>query len=184
MTLGEKLQNARKVKGYSQEDLAYKLNVSRQAVQKWESGRALPETSKLSQISSLLDISLDYLLKEEEQASSDISNESIDTSSNISLDKDLLLEEKRYTRIKGWLLLGTVLGPMIFGGAFVGVSIAMVIIAVCYYFINIPLCYFCLKNIKGCKDYNILKKWGIISIFLISLIGGILILITNRKENN
>lgn len=44
MSLSENLQNLRKIKNMSQEELAEKLNVSRQAVSKWESGNGYPET--------------------------------------------------------------------------------------------------------------------------------------------
>lgn len=68
MDFGQTLQQRRKEKGYSQEALAFELNVSRQAVSKWESSQGYPETEKLLQISSLLDISLDELLKGKPQA--------------------------------------------------------------------------------------------------------------------
>lgn len=61
MDFGEKLQNLRKENGLSQEQLAEKLNVSRQAVSKWESG-ALPDVDNIVKISSFFDCSLDYLL--------------------------------------------------------------------------------------------------------------------------
>ena len=47
MSLSENLQNLRKIKNMSQEELAEKLNVSRQAVSKWESGNGYPETEKI-----------------------------------------------------------------------------------------------------------------------------------------
>ena len=64
MSFGEKLQQLRKEKGLSQEDLAYQLNVSRQAVSKWESQNGYPEMEKMILISELFQVSLDYLLKE------------------------------------------------------------------------------------------------------------------------
>lgn len=65
MTFGEKLKALRKEKGYSQEQLAVLLDVSRQAVSKWESDRGLPEIEKLLQLSGLFGVTLDHLLKEE-----------------------------------------------------------------------------------------------------------------------
>lgn len=62
MTLGEKLKNARKSTGLSQEQLAEKLCVSRAAVAKWETDRGLPDVMNLKAISQLLDISIDALL--------------------------------------------------------------------------------------------------------------------------
>lgn len=67
MNFCEKLQNLRKEKGMTQEELAEKLNISRQAVSKWESNQTMPETDKIIQIANLFDVSLDYLLKNEEE---------------------------------------------------------------------------------------------------------------------
>lgn len=65
MTFGEKLKALRREKGYSQEELADLLNVSRQAVSKWESDRGLPEIDNILQISNMFGVTLDYLLKSE-----------------------------------------------------------------------------------------------------------------------
>ena len=64
MTLGDKLSKLRKENNYTQEQLAGVLGVSRQAISKWESDIAYPETDKLIRISELFDCSLDYLLKD------------------------------------------------------------------------------------------------------------------------
>ena len=65
--LSEKLYRLRKNSGLSQEQLAEKLNVSRQAISKWESGTAVPESEKLVTISNYFGVSVDYLLKDEEE---------------------------------------------------------------------------------------------------------------------
>ena len=62
MTLGEKLTQARKTAGLTQADVAAKLNVSRQAVSRWESGQSKPSTEKLLALGDLYGISLDQLL--------------------------------------------------------------------------------------------------------------------------
>ncbi|MBR6536032.1 MAG: helix-turn-helix transcriptional regulator [Lachnospiraceae bacterium] len=62
MNFAEKLYTLRTQGGYSQEVLAEKLNVSRQAVSKWETGPTLPETDKLIAISELFNVSIDSLL--------------------------------------------------------------------------------------------------------------------------
>ena len=64
MNFAQKLTNLRIQNGYSQEKLAEKLYVSRQAVSKWEVGTTLPETDKIVAISNFFDVSIDYLLKE------------------------------------------------------------------------------------------------------------------------
>ena len=63
MSLSENLQNLRKIKNMSQEELAEKLNVSRQAVSKWESGNGYPETEKIISICEIFNCSMDQLVK-------------------------------------------------------------------------------------------------------------------------
>jgi len=63
--LSEKLYKLRKNSGLSQEQLAEQLNVSRQAISKWEQGTAIPESEKLISISNYFDVTVDYLLKED-----------------------------------------------------------------------------------------------------------------------
>lgn len=62
MMFGDKIAKCRKENNYTQEQLADLLGVSRQAVSKWESGTAYPETDKLIRMSKLFHCSLDYLL--------------------------------------------------------------------------------------------------------------------------
>ena len=63
MTLGEKISCLRKKAGYSQEKLAELMNVSRQAVTKWESGKANPDTENLIRLAEIFGVSLDELCK-------------------------------------------------------------------------------------------------------------------------
>ena len=65
MTFGEKLLMLRKQKNFSQEELAEKIGVSRQAVSRWESGETMPDSSNLLQISNLFCVSADYLLRDD-----------------------------------------------------------------------------------------------------------------------
>ena len=78
MTFGEKLKEARKEAGLSQEQLAQKLSVSRSAVAKWESDKGMPDVNNLKAISQLLDVSVDYLLDEDEKLSFNETKEAID----------------------------------------------------------------------------------------------------------
>ena len=64
MRFYEKLQFLRKEKGFSQEELADRLGVSRQAVSKWESDMSYPETEKLIELSKIFGVTLDSLLKD------------------------------------------------------------------------------------------------------------------------
>ena len=66
MTLGEKLKEARKQAGLSQEQLSEKLGVSRSAVAKWETDKGLPDVDNLKVLSKLLNVSVDYLLDDGE----------------------------------------------------------------------------------------------------------------------
>ena len=65
MELGEKLQELRKRKGLTQEELAEALYVSRTAISKWESGRGYPSIDSLKQISGYFSVSIDDLLSGE-----------------------------------------------------------------------------------------------------------------------
>lgn len=65
MILAEKVMTLRKKKGWSQEELAEKLNISRQSVSKWESGASIPDIDKIISLSGLFGVSTDYLLKDE-----------------------------------------------------------------------------------------------------------------------
>ncbi|MBO5983268.1 MAG: helix-turn-helix transcriptional regulator [Clostridia bacterium] len=76
MTLQEKIIKLRKKNGWSQEELADKLYVTRQAVSKWESGNSLPDVEKIVHMSKLFGVTTDYLLNEEME-SADIIEESI-----------------------------------------------------------------------------------------------------------
>ena len=63
MRLGERLKEYRNQEGLSQEQLAEKLNISRQAVTKWENDKGIPDIDNLIVISDELNLSLDELLK-------------------------------------------------------------------------------------------------------------------------
>ena len=67
MTLGQKLKEIRKRFGMSQEQLAEILNVSRQAITKWENDGGLPDVSNLQEIAKTFGITVDYLLDDENQ---------------------------------------------------------------------------------------------------------------------
>lgn len=118
MTLSEKICTCRKRAGLSQEALAEKLGVSRQAVSKWETGESSPELTKLPPMAELFGVTVDWLLSEEdfpqEEARSDPSSAGSPSWVD-SLPKTLKGLVKRF----GWLgglyisLLG--LGPILVG---------------------------------------------------------------------
>jgi len=63
MEFSEKLITLRKSRDLTQEQLAERLNVSRQSVSKWESGQVIPEVEKLVELSRVFDVTVDYLVK-------------------------------------------------------------------------------------------------------------------------
>ena len=65
MTFGEKLQSLRQKAGMSQDALAEKLDVSRQAVSRWERNETMPETEKVILLADLFGVTTDYLLRPE-----------------------------------------------------------------------------------------------------------------------
>ncbi len=65
MIFADKLIDLRKKNGWSQEELADKMDVSRQSVSKWESAQAVPSIDKILQLSQLFGVSTDYLLKDD-----------------------------------------------------------------------------------------------------------------------
>ena len=67
MELDEKLTQARKAAGLTQADVAAKLNVSRQAVSRWESGQSKPSTEKLLALAKIYDVSLDWLCSDTDE---------------------------------------------------------------------------------------------------------------------
>lgn len=65
MILADKIIQLRKKNGWSQEELAEKMNVSRQSVSKWESAQSVPDLNKILSLSQIFGVSTDYLLKDE-----------------------------------------------------------------------------------------------------------------------
>ena len=72
MKLSDKITTLRKSNGWSQEDLAEQLNVSRQAISRWENGTALPDANNILQLSKLFNVTTDYLLNEDYSSDDDI----------------------------------------------------------------------------------------------------------------
>ena len=105
MFFGENLQILRKRDNLSQEDLADKLQVSRQAVSKWESGTGFPETEKIIAICEVFKCSMDELVK-----------------GKISLD--VKSEKEEYERIMNKQIYGSMLGVAII---LLGVTIMMIL---------------------------------------------------------
>ena len=79
MILADKIAQLRRQTGWSQEELAHQLNVSRQAVSKWESGSSIPELDKILNMSRIFHVTTDYLLKDELEQPESVRSTSPDT---------------------------------------------------------------------------------------------------------
>ena len=103
MILADKIIRLRKKNGWSQEELADKMNVSRQAVSKWESAQTIPDLEKILQLGTLFGVTTDYLLKdeiEEEESSNDDSSDT--TVKKISIEEaNTYLEQRKRA---SWLI--------------------------------------------------------------------------------
>ena len=82
MILADKIIENRKKNGWSQEELAEELGVSRQSVSKWEGAQAIPDMKKIVQLAELFGVSTDYLLKD------DIEDAGLMVSESVELEKD------------------------------------------------------------------------------------------------
>lgn len=83
MSFGTRLQNLRKENRISQEELAEKLDVSRQAISRWENDNGYPEVEKLIQIAEIFNASMDYLIKGDVSEPEDSSEQNTATSYDI-----------------------------------------------------------------------------------------------------
>ena len=92
MILADKIIRLRKKNGWSQEELAYKMNVSRQAVSKWEGAQTIPDLEKILQLSLLFGVTTDYLLKDEIE-DEELTN---DSSSDTTIKRISLVEANAY----------------------------------------------------------------------------------------
>ena len=122
MTLAEKVMLLRKQRGWSQEELAEHLGISRQSISKWESGISIPDIDRIIKMSDLFGVSTDYLLKEqiefEENKREDQTNENIKISKAIEVSDEevndfINLTKKASIRIAASISL-FILSPIIF----------------------------------------------------------------------
>ena len=97
MILADKIIRLRKKKGWSQEELADKVNVSRQAVSKWEGAQTIPDLDKILQLSALFGVTTDYLLKDEIEDEELTNDASFDTTvKRISIEEaNTYIEERK-----------------------------------------------------------------------------------------
>ena len=117
MILADKIINLRKKSGMSQENLAGKLNVSRQSISKWESAQSIPDLDKIIQLSIIFGVSTDFLLKDEiemEDAYVEIDVDQENDNKRVTLEMANDFINKRYKnafRI-AWGVLLCILSPV------------------------------------------------------------------------
>lgn len=93
MIFADKLVNERKKNGWSQEELAERLGVSRQAVSKWEGAQAVPDIQKIIAMADLFGVTTDYLLKDELEPRDYASIREIPTDTGLELTRKVTLSE-------------------------------------------------------------------------------------------
>ena len=113
MILADKIINLRKKAGLSQEELADKLGVSRQAVSKWESAQSVPDMNRILKMSELFNVTTDYLLKDEledEQTLKDLSLSNGTDDADTNLIPVSLEEANAYLDAKEKSAMGIAIG--------------------------------------------------------------------------
>ena len=88
LEIANRLQKLRKEKGYSQEQLALELGISRQAVSKWERAESSPDTDNLILLARLYNVSLDELLSTDDSTEEIIDNKQVETIEPEIVDED------------------------------------------------------------------------------------------------
>lgn len=99
MILAEKISEERKKNGWSQEELAEKLSVSRQSVSKWESGQSVPDLNRILEMARIFGVTTDYLLKDEIEEAENVDGFK-STESSKKLRKVTMEEADEFLRIK------------------------------------------------------------------------------------
>ena len=121
MNLGERIRILRKKNNLSQEQLAEKLNVSRQAISKWESNTAYPDISNLILLRDIFGVTLDYLV---------IDNNTIE---NQDINEDYEEEDNESNLMLGGFIIGTAIGVItgnflwVTAGSFLGLGAGYVL---------------------------------------------------------
>ncbi len=100
----ENLKTIRKSKGFTQEELAIKINVVRQTVSKWEKGLSVPDADALQRIAEVLDVGVEELLGAQVQTDAD-KNEIAEQLSRIN--EQLVIKNRRWSRF--WKITGIIL---------------------------------------------------------------------------
>jgi transcriptional regulator with XRE-family HTH domain len=113
MEFNNKLYELRKQKGFSQEELANRLNVSRQTISKWEVGESTPDMENLVAISELFEISLDELVLDKVPEEAAASAQVVKSEFYSDIKENVLTDENRKKAKKGLKIAAIVLGIIV-----------------------------------------------------------------------
>lgn len=134
MNFKENLKKLRKEKNISQEQLAKKLNISRQAISKWESGKAYPDIDNLILLRNIFNVSLDELIVNEkaDKEKSINQEEHVSSDNSDSYDEEDEDEDSVNLMLGGFIIgtgVGVITGNFMWGtaGAFIGMGIGYVL---------------------------------------------------------
>ena len=106
MTLSDKIIQLRKINGWSQEDLAERMDISRQAISRWENGTALPDANNVLHLSKLFNVTTDYLLNDD--CSDDKSVPSIKSAPDTCSTRNVLYEKRFLIVSILWLICAVI----------------------------------------------------------------------------
>lgn len=113
MIIGEKISMLRRKSGMSQEELADKLDVSRQSVSKWESSASIPDMNRVLELSRIFSVSCDYLLKDEIELEPSVSEEQVTNGLTLEQAMDFVGGKIYYGKRTALAVLLCMLGPTI-----------------------------------------------------------------------
>lgn len=104
--LGDKIKVFRKSKGFTQEELAIRLNIVRQTVSKWEKGISVPDAENLQKLADVLDVDVKQLLGVDVDVDIEKSNKEL-VEQLARINEQLIIKNRREKRI--WKIVGIVL---------------------------------------------------------------------------
>ncbi|MEK4503845.1 helix-turn-helix domain-containing protein [Bacillus sp. FSL R12-0069] len=113
MNLGTQLKKFRELKSFSQEDVARKVGVTRQAVYKWESNKSYPDIDNLILLNELYEVTIDELIKGSEGAGEELDKKDKDKCKDDDEENDLGFFIGIFIGIEGISLFITILGMLI-----------------------------------------------------------------------
>jgi len=169
MTFAEKLYRLRRQKGLSQEELAEQLEVSRQAISRWEMGSTLPDAKNLLQLSDIFGVSIDYLLRDERESPEETPPFRQFTSPDMRKDP---LRAERSRQIGLCILVSLQILPLFlyFVGIFIMANTMTLLLASLINLLNIAvyeLCFHICANDERGRFYR--RKYYRITVWLFSI---------------